>query len=159
MRPTVTLETLRASVGGPPTPSDWLLIDQARIDAFAQVTGDDAFIHIDPERARQTRFGGTIAHGLLTLSLLPLLLRTATPLLEGSTVGVNYGYDRIRFLVPVPVDSRIRALIALAELDEAKPNFVRLGYDVSVEIEGGEEPALVARWLLGRWMKSKPRPA
>lgn len=159
MRPTVTLETLRSSVGGPPSPSEWVLVDQARIDGFAQVTGDDAFIHVDPERARQTRFGGTIAHGLLTLSLLPLLLRTATPVLEGSTMGVNYGYDRIRFLAPVPVDSRIRALVALAELNEAKPGFVRLGYDVSAEIEGCAQPALVARWLLGRWMQSKPRAA
>ena len=152
MRKTVKLDSIRSSVGEPGSLSDWIVVDQAMIDGFAHVTGDDAFIHTDPERAARTRFKGTIAHGLLTLSLLPLLMRSATPLIEGMKMGVNYGYDRVRFLAPVPVDSRVRAKVALVELIEPKPNFVRLAYDVTVEIEGVEEPALVARWLLGRWI-------
>ena len=152
MREFISLEVLRASIGNPTRASDWLLVDQPMIDAFAQATGDDAFIHVDPERARQTRFRGTIAHGLLTLSLLPLLMRSATPVIKGARMGVNYGYDRVRFLKPVPVDSRIRARFALATLTEPKLRFIRLDYDVTVEIEGNDEPALAARWLLGRWI-------
>src|SRR5437868_14446689 len=94
VRETVSLEAFLRSVGQPPTRSEWLTVDQALIDDFARVTGDDAFIHVDPERARATRFRGTIAHGLLTLSLLPLMLRTATPLVEGMRMGVKYGFER-----------------------------------------------------------------
>ena len=127
-------------------------ISREEILAFARQFDPQPF-HTDPERAARTRFGGTIAHGLLTLSLLPRLMRSATPLIEGTRMGVNYGYDRVRFLAPVPVGSRVRAHVALAELTEPKPNFIRLAYDVAVEIEGVEEPALVARWLLGRWLE------
>jgi len=155
VRETVSLEAFRESVGAAPTCSEWVTVDQALIDDFARVTGDDAFIHVDPERARATRFKGTIAHGLLTLSLLPLLMRSATPLVEGARMGVNYGFDRVRFLAPVPVGSRVRARVTLAEITEPKPSFLRLAYDVVVDIEGSEEPALAARWLLGRWFDGK----
>jgi acyl dehydratase len=151
-RESATLYQLHASVGHAPRASDWIPISQAMIDAFATVTGDDAFIHVDPSRAESTRFHGTIAHGLLTLSLLPKLMRSATPQLEGTRMGVNYGYDRVRFLEPVPVGSSIRALVQLAKLTEKKPLFFIFDYDVSVEIAGNDRPALKARWLLGRWM-------
>ncbi|SCW90640.1 Acyl dehydratase [Sphingobium faniae] len=151
-RKQITLAEAQASVGAAPTTSDWIVVDQAMIDGFAQVTGDFAFIHTDPERAKHTRFKGTIAHGLLTLSLLPQMMASATPLIEDVKMGVNYGFDRVRFIAPVPVNSRVRALIALVALPEDKPGFFRFTYDVTVELEGSPKPALAARWMLGRWM-------
>lgn len=152
-RERVTLEQLILTVGRAGTPSNWLRVDQPMIDAFAAATGDDAYIHVDPERAAKTRFGGTIAHGLLTLSLLPKLIRSATPQLQGSRMGVNYGFDRVRFILPVPVNSRIRAIVALTKLAENKLQFFVLTYDVTIEIENTSKPAATVRWLLGRWME------
>jgi acyl dehydratase len=152
VRNTVSLAELASTVGKPGACSDWILVDQALIDRFADVSGDDAFIHVDPVRAAGTRFHGTIAHGLLTLSLLPFLMRSATPLIENLRMGVNYGFDRVRFLEPVPVGARVRARFDLVELIEPKPRFYRVAYDVVVEIEGNGRPALSARWLLGRWL-------
>ena len=129
--------------------SRWLTIDQARIDAFADVVEDHQFIHVDPERAAETRFGGTVAHGFLTLSLLSAMACDAVPLTDA--LSVNYGFDRIRFLSPVPAGSRVRARFAVARVEERVPGETTLHWDVSVEVEGAERPALVARWLSRRY--------
>lgn len=152
-RESISLDQLKMTIGSASTASDWILVDQAMIDDFAHVTKDFAFIHTDPERARQTRFKGTIAHGLLTLSLLPRMMESATPLVDGLRMGVNYGFDRVRFITPVPVDHRVRAHVALVDLPEVKPSFYHFTYDISVEIEAKDRPALIARWILGRWME------
>jgi acyl dehydratase len=127
--------------------SHWLTVDQARIDAFAKVTEDDQFIHVDPERAALTSFGGTIAHGFLTLSLLSTMAYSALPRIEGSAHGVNYGFDRVRFVRPVPSGSRVRGRFALRAVTPRSGRDWQLTYDVSVEIEGAEKPALSATWL------------
>ena len=151
-RPTLSLDEFRQRTGGAPFVSDWLSVDQALFDGFAAATGDDAFIHTDPAKAQRTRFKGTIAHGLLILSLLPFMLRSATPILAGTRMGVNYGYDRVRFLEPVPCDSKVRGAFSLIDLEFKNEGFVVIHFDVQVQIEGHEKPALAARWLLGRWL-------
>lgn len=152
-RTKATFGEFKALVGGPAMESDWVVLNQDLILNFADVTGDDAFIHTNPARAEKTRFKGTIAHGLLTLSLLPILMRSATPELINGKMGVNYGFDRIRFVEPVPVNAKVRARFKLAEVIEVKPGFYKFIYDISVEIEGHDRPALLARWLLGRWIE------
>ena len=127
--------------------SHWLAVDQARIDAFAKVTEDELFIHVDPVRARTTFFGGTVAHGFLTLSLLSAMAYSALPRIEGIAMGVNYGFDRVRFLHPVRSGSRVRARFTLAAVTQRSPREWQLTYDVSVEIEGLHKPALAATWL------------
>ncbi|HZU65125.1 MAG TPA: MaoC family dehydratase [Novosphingobium sp.] len=126
--------------------SDWMVVDQPLIDAFAQVTGDHEFLHVDPVAAAATPLGGTIAHGLLTLSLLPALFNASCPR-PACRMTVNYGYDAVRFLSPVPVGSRLRGAFRLVELVERKPGEWRQSVAASVEIEGAERPALVATWL------------
>jgi acyl dehydratase len=139
---------LAALVGRESFVSDWVLVDQARIDAFAAVTEDHQFIHVDPAAAALTPFGGTIAHGFLTLSLLAPMAMGAAVGVEGATLGVNYGFDKLRFLQPVKSGSRIRGRFTLADARE-KGGAGRwlLAFDVSVEIEGESKPALAARWL------------
>ena len=127
--------------------SDWFVVDQARIDAFAKVTEDEQFIHIDPERAATTLFGGTVAHGFLTLSLLSAMAYSALPRIEGTAHGVNYGFDKVRFLNPVRAGSRVRARFTLRSVTARSARDWQLTYDVSVEIEGVEKPALAATWL------------
>ncbi|RJG04185.1 MaoC family dehydratase [Noviherbaspirillum sedimenti] len=151
-RQTITIDEYRKSIGACGNSSEWLLVTQAMIDEFASITGDDAFIHVDPVRAAKTHFGGTIAHGLLTLSLLTKLMHTAVPVIEGTKMGINYGFDRVRFVTPLPVNSRIRARFDLAEISEPKPRFILVTYMVSVEIKNQQRPTLVARWMLGRWL-------
>jgi len=151
-RETMSFAALARQVGRAFPPSDWLLVDQAMISGFGGVTGDDAFIHVDPVRAARTRFGGTIAHGLLTLSLLPLLARTSLPEISDRRMAVNYGFDRVRFVAPVKVGSRVRGHFVLASIAEDKPGFHLLSYDVKVEIENHPQPAASARWLLGLWI-------
>ena len=129
--------------------SRWFTVDQARIDAFAEVIEDHQFIHVDPERAAETRFGGTIAHGFLTLSLLSAMAYDAIPLT--GALSVNYGFDRIRFLSPVPSGARVRGRFTVAEVEERVPGETTMHRDVSVEIEGAARPALVARWLNRRY--------
>jgi acyl dehydratase len=130
--------------------SRWFSIDQDRIDAFAAVCEDEQFIHVDPERAAGTRFGGTIAHGFLTLSMLSAMAYDAMPL--RGQLSVNYGFDRIRFLAPVPAGSRVRARFALAGSEERRPGETTCQWDVTVEIEGGgDRPALMARWITRRY--------
>jgi acyl dehydratase len=127
--------------------SRWLTVDQARIDAFAKITEDEQFIHVDPERAAATLFGGTVAHGFLTLSLLSVMAYSALPRVEGAVHGVNYGFDRVRFVRPVPSGSRVRAHFTLRAVTPRSPREWQLSYDVSVEIEGTQKPALAATWL------------
>lgn len=138
------------TTGMPSTPSlaktlvsDWLLVDQATIDRFAEATGDHQFIHVDPVRAAATPLGGTIAHGLLVLSLLPALAARTQPQVEGATMVLNYGYDRVRFLSPVHSGKRIRAAFRTLRVEETKPGQWRRVTEVTVEIEGAAKPALV----------------
>ncbi|MDG2004696.1 MAG: MaoC family dehydratase [Novosphingobium sp.] len=128
--------------------SGWLLVDQPMIDTFADNTQDWNFLHVDPEKAAETEFGGTIAHGFLTMSLLaPLRADTPRPGLPGLRVGVNYGLDRVRFINPVPSGSRIRAVFTIDAIDEVSPGRFRESMGVTIEIEGQERPAVVANWL------------
>ena len=131
--------------------SDWITVDQARIDAFADITEDRQFIHVDPEAAKATPFGGTIAHGFLTLSLLSRMSFDGVAPLEGVVMGVNYGFDKVRFLAPVPSGARVRARFKLLGADDKGANggVARwlLKHEVTVEIEGGDKPALIAEWL------------
>ncbi|MDE2577570.1 MAG: MaoC family dehydratase [Hyphomicrobiales bacterium] len=146
--PKTNREKILASVGQEMGVSRWFLIDQKRIDAFAATTEDPYFIHTDPERAkRETPFGGTIAHGFLTLSMLSAMAYDALPEVEGRTMGMNYGFEKIRFISPVPVGSRIRARFTLAAAQAKSPRELVARYAVSVEIEGKEKPALAAEWL------------
>jgi acyl dehydratase len=147
MPQTVTREQLDRMVGERLGVSDWFLVDQERVNRFADVTLDHQFIHVDPERAKETPFGGTIAHGFLTLSLLVPLYIDFIPVLENRTLVVNYGFDKIRFVAPVRVGKRIRALGTLADVSERKPGNVIMKIDVTVEIENEDKPALVAEWL------------
>jgi acyl dehydratase len=145
-KPTTRAE-LESKVGTQLGVSDWLLIDQERVNQFADVTLDHQFVHVDPERARATPFGGTIAHGFLTLALLVPLCLDFIPELENRTLLVNYGFDKVRFVAPVRVGKRIRARGTLAEVTERKPGNVILKLDVTVEIENDAKPALTAQWL------------
>ena len=128
--------------------SDWLLIEQDRVNAFADATLDHQFIHIDPEKAAMTPFGGTIAHGFLTLSLLPHFLEAASVPVEGTLMAVNSGTDTVRFVQPVKVGQRIRARSVLASAVERRPGQWLLKQDVTVEIEGEEKPAMVTEFLM-----------
>ena len=127
--------------------SRWIRVDQARIDGFAEITEDRQFIHIDPVAAAQTPFGGTIAHGFLTLSLLSAMTYDAVPPLEGVTMGINYGFDKLRFLAPVRSGSNVRGRFKLLSAEDKGGGRWLLKHEVTVEIEGGEKPALIAEWL------------
>ena len=147
MEGTVTREQLDRMVGQRLGVSDWFLIDQERVNRFADVTLDHQFVHVDPARAKETPFGGTIAHGFLTLSLLVHLCMSFIPEVAGRTLLVNYGFDKIRFAAPVRVGKRVRALGTLAEISERKPGNLVMKIDVTVEIENEDKPALIAEWL------------
>jgi acyl dehydratase len=136
-----------ASLVGRSFVSRWLTVDQERIDAFAKVTEDEQFIHVDPERAGATVFGGTVAHGFLTLSLLSAMAYSALPRIDGAAHGVNYGFDRVRFVHPVRSGSRVRGHFTLKTVTPRSAREWQLSYEVSVEIEGVQKPALVATWL------------
>lgn len=127
--------------------SDWLRVDQGRINQFADVTEDHQYIHIDPERAKDSPFGTTIAHGFLTLSLLSKFSEGTGIVIEGVHTGINYGFDKMRFLAPVPAGSNVRGKFVLGNAIEKKPGQFLITYNVSVEIEGSETPALVAEWM------------
>lgn len=127
--------------------SKWFDVTQARIDAFADCTEDHQFIHVDPEAAKATPFGGTIAHGFLTLSLASAMSYDAVPPLDGVVMGVNYGFDKLRFLAPVPAGSRIRGRFKLLSADDRGDGRWLLKHELTVEIEGGDKPALIAEWL------------
>ena len=143
----VGIETYRSFLDGETFTSDWLTVDQAMIDTFAEATHDHQFIHVDPERAKaETPFGGTIAHGFLSLSLLSILAYGAMPGVERTRMGVNYGFDNVRFLTPVRSGARVRGTFRLRTLNERAVS-VQSGWDAAVEIEGSVKPALVARWI------------
>jgi len=129
--------------------SSWTVLDQARIQEFAHCTGDHQWIHVDAERAtRESPFGGTIAHGFLLISLLTHLYETSQrPPIAGMTMGINYGFDRVRFVHPVRAGSRIRGLFTLAAVEEKRPGQYQQQTDVSVEIAGVDKPALTAVWI------------
>ncbi len=130
--------------------SEWFQIDQARINAFADATLDHQFIHVNPEMAKATPFGTTIAHGYLTVSLLPYLQANMPDMIvpQGLKMGMNYGFDKLRFMAPVKVDKRVRARAKLLAADEKKPGQWLLKFEYTIEIEGEDKPALVAEWLL-----------
>ncbi len=127
--------------------SRWFEIDQSRIDSFAEVTEDWQFIHVDPAKAVETAFGGTVAHGFLTLSMLVAMAHDGLPDIKGRVMGVNYGFDKIRFVTPVRSGSRIRARFKLVEVTARGANEFMTRSEVVVEIEGANKPALVAEWL------------
>jgi len=145
--PVATIEEIRDRVGGEVGVSDWILVDQARIDAFADVTEDPQFIHIDPVAAAQTPFGGTIAHGFLTLSLLSRMAADAMLRPESIKMGVNYGFEKVRFIAPVRSGKRVRGRFTLAAFEEKRPGQWQFLHNVSVEIEGEDKPALTAEWI------------
>jgi len=145
--PIRSLNEIRALVGEELGTSSWLTIDQARIDQFAEATEDRQFIHVDPAAAEQTPFGGTIAHGFLTLSLLSRMGAEAMLVPEGLKMAVNYGLDRVRFLAPVRSGARVRGRFTLDSLEEKAPGQWLMRHTVTVEIEGEDKPALTAQWL------------
>ena len=146
-QPSVSLEAYRQMVGQEIGVSSWHLIDQKRIDLYADVIDDHQFIHVDPERARKTAFGATVAHGFLTMSLLSVMSHQVIPPVTGVTMRVNYGFDRLRFISPVKSGSRVRGRFTLVEAALRKPGELLSRTAVSVEIEGGTRPALAADWL------------
>ncbi len=143
------LEKIRRRIGIE-TVGDWVQVTQAMINDFADATGDHQFLHVDPEAARHTQFGGTIAHGFLTLSLFPLLASTAPGALplEGARMGVNYGANRVRFLTPVRSGARIRGRFTVRDVVEKHSECYQQRTDFVVEIEGEAKPALVAEWIV-----------
>jgi acyl dehydratase len=151
-RPSLTLEAYRRLIGQVIGYSEWMLIDQARIGAFADTTLDHQYIHVDPELAKASPFGSTIAHGFLTLSLLSHFASQVVPELVGTVAGVNYGFERLRFVNPVRCDERIRGHFKLLEIAERAPKQLLFQFDASVEIEGATRPALHAHWLTMRMM-------
>lgn len=144
----ITPQALAARVGTQIGTSEWVLVDQAMINKFADATGDHQFIHVDVERAKATPFGGTIAHGFLTLSLMPLLsAKSDIPRVDGVKMGVNYGSNKLRFLAPVRAGKRVRAHFKLLELEEKRPGQWQQVQEVTVEIEGEDKPALMCEWI------------
>ncbi|MET4205999.1 MaoC family dehydratase [Bradyrhizobium sp. LA2.1] len=147
-KPPISLEAYQAMVGKEIGVSSWHLVDQPRIDTYADVIEDHQFIHVDPERAKnETAFGTTIAHGFLTMSLLSIMSYEVMPVIAGTTMGVNYGFDKLRFISPVRSGKRVRGRFVLAEAKLRKPNELQSRTNVTVEIEGEDKPALVADWL------------
>jgi acyl dehydratase len=152
-RRAVPLEELAAREGEEMV-SRWFAITQERIDAFAEATEDRYFIHTDPARAKaETPWGGTIAHGFLTASLMSAMAYDAVPRVEEAKHGVNYGFDRLRFVSPVPVGSKVRGRFRLAKVDRSKPGEVTLRWAAAVEIEGRDRPALAAEWLTRQFLR------
>lgn len=145
-----TLEDLAACVGQEVATSDWLTITQAQVDQFAEATGDQQWIHVDVERAKAGPFGGPIAHGFLTLSLLPKLFESAMTVVE-SRMGVNYGLNRVRFMSPVPVGSRLRGRLKLLSAEAIAGDGMQMVWETTVELEGATKPACVAESVVRRY--------
>lgn len=145
--PVTTLDEIRSKVGSPIGASDWIDIPQDRIAAFADATDDHQFIHVDHKLAAQTPFGGTIAHGFLTLSLLSRMAADVMLIPDTTRMAVNYGLDRVRFLAPVRSGKRVRGHFTLESAEDKAPGQLLLKHQVTVEIEGEEKPALTAQWL------------
>lgn len=137
-------DELKAAVGAEVGVSDWIEITQDRINRFAEATGDEQWIHVDTERAaRESPGGTTIAHGLLSLSLIPMFIRGIIGV-KGLKNTLNYGANRIRYLTPVPAGSRLRARVTVMEAEDVPPDALRVTYKVTIELEGGKRPACVA---------------
>jgi acyl dehydratase len=145
--PLASIEDIKAKLGSEIGVSDWLLIDQAAINAFADVTQDHQFIHTNPEAAARTPFGGTVAHGFLTLSLLSRMAADVMLVPEGLKMAVNYGFERVRFIAPVRSGSRVRGRFVLQSAQEKRPGQWQFVHNVTVEIEGEDKPALTADWI------------
>ena len=145
--PIASIEDIRARVGFEIGVSDWITVDQDRIDRFAEATEDRQFIHVDPEAAMKTPFGGTIAHGFLSLSLLSRMAADVMLAPDTLKMGVNYGLDRVRFIAPVRSGSRVRGRFTLDSAEDKAPGQLLVRHTVTVEIEGGAKPALTAQWL------------
>ncbi len=144
----VTADEMKALVGQHIGTSEWLTVDQAMIDKFAEATGDHQFIHVDPVAAAQTPFGGTIAHGFLSLSLMPVLSAKADlPRLANVKMGVNYGGNKTRFLSAVRSGKRVRGQFRLLEIEEKRPGQWQQCIEYTLEIEGEDKPALIAEWV------------
>ncbi|MGN6666410.1 MAG: MaoC family dehydratase [Trinickia sp.] len=138
--------SLRARIGGEPLVSEWVDIDPARVERFADATGDRQWIHVDPERARrESPFGGPIAHGFLTLALVPSLLMQVVRFEQ--RMGVNYGLNRVRFPAPVPVGARVRASFIVAQAADTSDGALQVTWDVTVETDGGSKPACIAQFI------------
>lgn len=144
---TATAETISGFVGKETGTSDWIEIGQDRINTFADVTEDHQFIHVNEEAAKMTPFGGTVAHGFLSLSMLSKLAENCVLIMDGVKMGVNYGFDKVRFVQPVKSGKKIRGHFTLMSADQKVPGQWTFKYAVKVEIEGEEKPALVAEWL------------
>lgn len=145
--PIASLEEIRGKVGQTVGVSDWIEVGQDRIDQFADATDDHQFIHVDPKAAASVGFGGTIAHGFLSLSLLSRMAADVMLIPDTTKMAVNYGLDRVRFLAPVKSGKRVRGHFTLESADEKAPGQLLLKHTVTVEIEGEERPALTAQWL------------
>lgn len=154
----ISLGDVRGLIGSEVGLSDWIVVDQSMIDAFADATDDHQFIHVDPERAAQTPFGCTIAHGFLTLSLLATMNYNCLPRVREQTMAINHGFDSIRFAAPVKVGSRIRGHFTLSEARFRASGILMTAYEVSVEIENERKPALTATWNIIVQFDPKERP-
>lgn len=144
----LTTDELTDSVGKEIGVSHWFEVTQEDVNTFADVTRDHQFIHVDPERAAQTPFGGPIAHGFLSLSMLSHLAEGGSGVaIKDTKMGINYGFDKVRFIAPVPVGSRIRSRAKLKSVNEKSPGQFLFKQEVTVEIEGSDKPALLAEWL------------
>jgi acyl dehydratase len=145
--PVASLDDIKGKIGADLGPSPWIDVTQNSIETFADVTGDRQFIHVDPDMAARTSFGGTIAHGFLTLSLLSQMGAGVMLVPETTKMVVNYGFDRVRFLAPVRSGKRVRGHFKLVSFDEKRPGQWQALHSVIVEIEGEEKPALTAEWI------------
>jgi acyl dehydratase len=145
--PVANFEEIKARIGTEIGVSDWILVDQKAIDIFAEVTGDHQFIHVDPEAAAQTPFGGTVAHGFLTLSLLSQMAAGVMLVPPTTKMAVNYGFEKIRFIAPVRSGKRVRGRFTLVSAEEKRPGQWQFLHHVTVEIEGEDKPALTADWI------------
>jgi acyl dehydratase len=143
----VPKEEMASAVGTKFDPSEWIVVDQDRINTFTDCTEDHQFIHVDAEKAAATPFGGTIAHGFLTLSLLSKMIEGNGIVPENTVMGLNYGFEKVRFLAPVKSGKRVRAHVEVKRVDQKDDNRFLICNNISVEIEGEETPALVADWL------------
>jgi acyl dehydratase len=143
----ISIKDFKNSAGTELGPSDWLLIDQERINLFADATNDHQFIHVDPEKAAATSFGTTIAHGFLSLSIIPHLLAQITPIPEGIVMGINYGTDKVRFSQPVKVNSRVRVRARIEKVSERSGGQFMVKTRVTLEIEDRQRPAVIAEIL------------
>ncbi|APG62144.1 nodulation protein NodN [Sphingorhabdus lutea] len=145
---TISAQDMAAKKGEILGSSEWILVDQDMINKFADATGDHQFIHINEEMAKMTPFGGTIAHGFLTLSLFPVMMaKSNVPKVEGVKMGVNYGGNKTRFLAPVKSGKRVRGHFKLLDLEEKRPGQWQQTLEFTVEIEGEDKPALMAEWI------------